>query len=290
MRRFLAGLGLLTAIVAAPASGQEEPRQRVAINFSGKVGDEVFACGQSYAGLGTPASTATPADFRFYVSSVALIDGDGAAVPLALDQDGIWQYSNVAMIDLEDGQGPCLSGNAGTNARVVGTVPDGDYRGIELEIGIPFDLNHNDPSLAPAPLNYTAMFWVWRTGYRFLKVDLQGKPTGHGHAMHANASGYAMHVGSTGCEGPAPTERPAEPCQRPNRVKVRFDDFDPASNVVVADLARLLQYSNLQFNEPDTAPGCMGDPADSDCAGVYRALGLPFGGHPGWEQVFLRAE
>ncbi|PJN92728.1 metallo-mystery pair system four-Cys motif protein, partial [Amaricoccus sp. HAR-UPW-R2A-40] len=44
--------------------------------------------------------------------------------------------------------------------------------GLAFEIGVPFDLNHGDPTLAPAPLDLTAMFWTWRGGYKFLKFEV----------------------------------------------------------------------------------------------------------------------
>jgi hypothetical protein len=55
---------------------------------------------------------------------------------------------------------------------------------------------------------------------------------------------------------------------------VELDDFDPHSDVVVADLAALLADSNIEFNTPDTLPGCQATPTDPDCDAVFANFGL----------------
>src|SRR5574343_335397 len=132
---------------------------------------EPFVCGRSYDKVGSAASRITPTDFRFYVSDVALLDAAGHATPLTLGQDGAWQYRNVALIDLEDGAGPCRNGTAATHPQLTGHLPPGDYRGVRLTVGLPMALNHADVTLAPPPLNLTAMFWNWQAGYKFFKFD-----------------------------------------------------------------------------------------------------------------------
>jgi hypothetical protein len=60
---------------------------------------------------------------------------------------------------------------------VKGSVPPGYYTGLAFKLGLPFDLDHGDATIAASPLNFTAMFWVWASGYRFLKIDLAaGRP------------------------------------------------------------------------------------------------------------------
>lgn len=51
----------------AAMTGAAGATQDVALRFKPVVGDKSFACGQSYEGIGTPASKITPTDFRFYV-------------------------------------------------------------------------------------------------------------------------------------------------------------------------------------------------------------------------------
>ncbi|MFQ5610047.1 MAG: MbnP family protein, partial [Woeseiaceae bacterium] len=60
---------------------------------------------------GAPADCASdrvgPAmsDLRFYVSDVRLHNVDGTETPLQLVENGRWQQSDIALIDLEDGTG-----------------------------------------------------------------------------------------------------------------------------------------------------------------------------------------
>ena len=50
-------------------------------------------------------------------------------------------------------------------------------------------------------------------------------------------------------------------------------DQNPAKNTVIVDLAKLFASTNLDTVQP-MPPGCMSDPTDQDCAGVYKSLGL----------------
>ncbi len=147
--------------------------KEVAINFEAWVGDREFSCGESYENIGTAKSTVTPTDFRFYVSNVALIDEDGNAVPLELEQDGKWQHEKVALLDFEDGTSACDNGTAEMRTMVVGTVPEGNYQSLQFTMGVPEQLNHEDAAIAPSPLNLTSMWWNWQGGYKFLRVDLE---------------------------------------------------------------------------------------------------------------------
>jgi hypothetical protein len=167
----LQAFALLAAAVLGGCANVPTERD-VEIRFGARVGEAEFRCGQSYAGIGTTNARITPTDFRFYVSDVELIDAAGRAVKLQLAQDGVWQFRDLALLDFEDGSGPCRGGTTGLNARVVGKAPPGDYRGISFTLGVPFALNHGDPTVAPSPLNLTAMFWSWQVGYKFVKVDI----------------------------------------------------------------------------------------------------------------------
>ncbi len=246
----------------------------VEIQFKGMVGDEAFACGTAYSGIGTGDSQLIPADFRLYVSNVRLVSG-GNEVPVELEQDGIWQYQNVAMLDFEDGSGPCANGNAAMNTVVKGKVPSGVYTGVKFDLGLPFELNHGNAAAAPSPLNFTAMFWNWRDGYKFLRVDsLDGD--------------FNMHLGSTGCGGGGPSQLPTS-CSAPNVGAVSIDGFNPTHSVIAADLKAALATTNIDVNEEGTAPGCMSNPDDNECATLLPMFGLTFpGGQPDAEpQTFF---
>lgn len=292
MFRICASAALATAALAActttPSTTAPTP---VTLRFAGAVNGADFRCGQSYDGVGVTRSRITPSDFRLFVSDVALVARDGSMVPLTLDQDGVWQYRGVALIDFEDGTGPCSMGTKAVRTTVTGTAPKGEYVGVRFTLGVPFALNHGDPTVAPTPLNVTAMFWNWQGGYKFLKFDTGSTgqpattappdPRGGG-----SASGFSVHLGSTMCASPSPKDPPSA-CQNPNQVKVAFDRFDAANQVIVADIGRVLAESNVDVNAPNTSPGCMSFPKDPDCPPVMRNLGLPYDGAPVGKQVLF---
>lgn len=233
----------------------------VEIRFSAHVGEQEFACGTTYEGIGTTRARLTPSDFRFYVSDIRLVTEDGTPVPVLLDQDGIWQLEDIALLDFENKQPPCVNGTVLTNRSIRGRIAPGTYTGLRFVLGIPFRRNHGDASVAPPPLSLTGMFWSWQDGYKFLRVD-------------STVEDLRLHLGSTGCFYARPGV--VGGCARPNRAEVWLQPFDWQHDVVVADLAALLAESDLTANQPNTPPGCMSDPGDADCVPIMRNLGIDF--------------
>lgn len=275
------GLMLFSALAAAIAA-----QQPVEIRFDARVGTEPARCGRAYADIGTAKAGLRFQDLRIYVSAVKLIDASGRAVPVTLTPDDQWQSDQVTLLDFEDGTGNC-NGNAATNRVVRGTVPAGDYRGLIFEIGVPQAVNHQDPTLAAAPLNVTALTWPWRVGYKFTTIDLQ---TSGGAGGPNAATGFSIHLGSTGCGEGSPMTAPSAPCANPNRPSYRLDGFDPAKSTVILDMSALLAGTDITVNAPKSASGCMSFPGDGDCLAIFDRLGLPFDGKPSTGQKWVRAE
>lgn len=263
--------------------------QEITITFDGRVGDEPFSCGETYSGLSSSETGVTPTDFRFYVSDVAVIDAEGNSVPVELEQDGKWQYQNVALLDFEDKTGACANGTVETRNIVTGTVPQGDYQGLQFTLGVPSQLNHEDAAIAPSPLNLTSMWWSWQGGYKFLRVDWENEATAmNNKQINQNIgsnSNFLIHIGSTGCQE---IGNQSYECSNPNRSDVVLENFDPESNVVVADLANLLSQTDLASNQPDTATGCMSSPEDMDCMPIFNNLGLSFNDKTAETPTFFR--
>jgi len=290
MKRFL--LAATAALVAGPALAD----MTVEIPFTAEIAGAPFACTASYTDLGSAATEVQLLDFRLFVSSANLIAADGTRVPVALDQDGAWQIETIALLDFEDGTGSCANGTPQVNTTLRGTVPDGEYRGLEFEVGVPFDWNHGDPTTAPAPLNLTAMFWNWRGGYKFVKIEFApvmamgmnaARAThseGHGHG---GPGGWMLHLGSTMCAAPEATTPPSEACANPNRVAVALPDFVPGESRVVIDPAAVVAGADLTQNTAETSPGCMSFPNDPDCNTVLPQLGLAFNAFPAEEQLLV---
>lgn len=275
-------------VVAMPAFAQT---QDVTIRFAAQVNGQPFECGKSYPDIGTTRSVMTPSDFRMYVSEVHLINRQGQAVKVELEQDKVWQLENIALLDFENAQGPCRNGTPAMNQTVRGRVPAGQYQGLRFTLGVPFARNHGDPTVAPAPLSSTAMFWNWQGGYKFLKFDaatsgqqsVMSPPAAHGGG---SASGFSVHLGSTSCASASKTTAPTA-CQQPNWVVVDFPAFDVNKHVVVADIGPVLAKANVDINTPGTSPGCMSFLGDADCVAIMPALGLPYMDHQaGKQQLF----
>jgi uncharacterized repeat protein (TIGR04052 family) len=268
---------VLASFGCGSSGGDAVSSQDVTIEFAGKVGVDDFVCGNTYDNLGANDNSLKLTDFRFYVQDVEVQSTDGTWAPVALTQNK-FQVDDVALLDFEDGCGGL--GTPDLNDVVSGTVPEGEYVGVSFKMGVPVDLNHADASTAAGPLGVTSMFWSWRGGYKFLRIDsgnIKDEPTI-----------WRMHLGSTGCGmTDDPTTPPEQPCTNGNRVDVNLEAFDPDSDVVVADVAALVDGAPLNENAEGTPAGCMAAPDDSDCGPIFDNLGLSFNGsEPGVQQFF----
>jgi uncharacterized repeat protein (TIGR04052 family) len=258
---------MLLALIMFPLAGvhAQDDMTTITLQFTGAVGDNVFSCDRIYEGLGSEGTATEFLDFRLYVHDIHLVNADDEKVALELMQDDVWQYENVALLDFEDGSGRCDVGNEVINATVEGMVPAGEYTGVVFKVGVPFDLNHNDTTLAPSPLNLTGMWWNWQIGYKFIRVDML--------AGDEDPIPWNIHLGSTGCDSPAAVVPPEDVCSRPNVMEVHFDEFDVENDVIVADLATLLDGVNLAESDP-MPPGCQAGFDDPDCPQLFPNLGL----------------
>src|SRR4029079_10322095 len=124
------------------------------------------------------------------------------------------------------------------------------------DLGVPFDLNHGNAATAPSPLNFSAMFWSWQLGYKFLRLDTPGGE-------------FNFHLGSMGCVSNGPSQ-PASSCSMLNVPTISLNGFDPAHSVIVADLKALLSQTDLGNNTPNTDAGCMSSPIDPDCGPLFN--------------------
>lgn len=297
--------GLLTAagaslLLAAPALAHDArgAKKPVDIAFSAVAGDKPVACGAPIAGLGANDTSAQLKDLRFYVSGVALVRGDGKAVPVTLAKDSAFRLtrgrSAVTLVDLENGTGACAEdGTKATNAHVRGTVPAATYKGVRYTVGVPPALNHTDLAAAPAPLNLASMGWSWQVGRKFLKIET-AEPS------------FMVHLGSTGCTGNPATGAKVK-CTSSNRAAVKLKSFDPARQNVAVDVRALLAGTTLTAPaapmggmtataaqmDMDMSSACMSGAGEMTCGPIFGALGIGWsdvsgGGaaHPAEQKVF----
>jgi uncharacterized repeat protein (TIGR04052 family) len=275
------------------------------------VGNKIARCGETYAGVGSSNASILLQDFRIYVSNARLIGRNGEETPIKLTPDGKWQNDQVTLLDFENASGNC-NGNADMNMSLRGEAPKGDYTGLAFDIGVPYEINHKDPTLASAPMNVTALTWPWRIGYKFTTIDLEttggamsamtpkkvsaqesghampGMRMGPGMKMGEAASGFSIHLGSTDCGEGSPMSAPTAPCGNPNRATYRLAKFDARKQTVVLDLAALLAKTDVTVNAPGSSSGCMSFADDDDCIAIMDRFGLGFRGKASSGQAFVR--
>lgn len=284
-------VALLASLLCGAASAEAKT---VEIRFAARVGDAPLKCGTSYTGVGLSRASIFLQDYRVYVSAFRLLAKDGREVPLKLVPDQLWQSEQVALLDFEDATGNC-NGNGPTNDRVRGTVPDGEYRGIVFELAVPFAVNHQDPTLAGPPLNFSALTWPWAIGYKFTTIDFDtgpaaASPAAAGPAGKDSATGFSVHLGSTECASSGPRVPPQAPCANPNRPVYLLAAFDPDKDLLVMDLGALLAGTDVTVNMPKSPSGCMSFPGDDDCIDIMDRFGLAFRGKASAGQKFFRVE
>jgi uncharacterized repeat protein (TIGR04052 family) len=196
-------------------------------------------------------------DLRFYISEIELLGASGETTRLKLHEDIPWQQADLALIDLEDGQGTCANGTSETTAYLVGSVPPGEYRGLRFTVGVPFERNHADPLSAAPPLDDPAMHWHWRSGYKFMRAGIK-----------TAGDGFWIHVGSAGCTG---TVGDIDSCRFPNRAAVALTEFRPNRDRVALDLKSF--FSDVDFDDGE-ATDCSSAPGETACIAPFAALGI----------------
>lgn len=256
--------------------------------------------------LVTPTTQSTDGqltDTRFYIANVVLLDASGNATPLVLtDNANQSAAGGVALIDFGHNTAIAtapVSCTTGYYTTLTGKVAPGTYTGISMTVGVParsadlaLRLNHTNAMdiTAPLPLQSADMAWSWQSGRKFMKI--QFRPT-TGLTTYAASTGayvsgstttdWNVHVGSTGCAGnPDPARKDAAgnlipvtetACTNPNRLGLKFDAFNAASQKITLDIAALFQQAELDFTYA-APPGCMSGVADPECAPIFKALGL----------------
>ena len=288
------GDGETAAVIQPPAP----VARTIAIQFAARAGNAAVSCGTPIAAVGTSGIASELRDLRFYVSEVALVDALGQSTPVELEAND-WQSGGVALIDLEDATGACI-GTQATNARISGTVPQGNYVGLRMTIGVPGQANHSDYATAKAPLDIQAMAWSWQAGRKFMKIEVNpvggvnrpGNPDAEPPVPSTTASTFNLHLGSTGCTG-NPATGEIVSCAAPNRMAVQLGAFDPASQKVVLDVQQLFM-SSLVTQDLGGPFGCMSGKTDPECPATFERLqidmatGQPIDG--GRQQTVFRAE
>ncbi len=240
------------------------------IHFRAAADGNTLICGRPLDEIGEAKTTINLADFRFLVSSVELIRYDGQAFPLALEQDGVWQRRDVALIDLENATGACEHGTAETRRVIRGSAPKGNYRGVRFMLGRPDRLDPADPAFAPqlraAGLDSTAA-----GAFEAMRIDLETGPALPDAALApAGAVRVALRLAS--------------------QIQVTLRDFQPERHAIVADVASLASRA-LAGPEPlSRSRVCEPVSTDAMCHEALRGLGFAVGTDAARPRLFFSAE
>lgn len=257
-------------------------RKQYTLRFAAQVGSEPLRCDASYPGIGLSGTELQLLDFKAYVRDIALVRANGEKYGLTLLEDGPWQHEGIALLDFEDGTGTCNTASPETRTEVVGRAAGhDDYVGVQLTLGVPEELNHLHLDRAEPPLDQPGMWWSWKAGYRFLRLDVRTR---------SNAA-WSFHLGADGCQG-----TPAEgfQCAATHEATVLVSDFDPETGRIVFDLAALFAQTDLDApagHVTEPAVGCMSEVTDPDCPPLLRHVGIDVGVGPSSDAVpFIRGE
>ena len=172
---------------------------------------------------------------QFYLADFQL---NGQTLLLQQNADTPWQQTRLALL------GTDCQNKGQWQLHFAEAVPLG---ALSFYLGVPAELNHQNPLTAVTPLNQADMFWNWQGGHKFFRLELQG-----------TAQSWALHLGSTGCKSASVLRPPAQPCEQPNLAKVRLP-YQGEANLTL-DLAPLL----ADFS-PSAAQSCMSDPLKHSC-------------------------
>lgn len=122
--------------------------------------------------------------FAALISSVALARADGGVLRL-------------------DGQHGFIDAERERLTFKLRNVPEGDYKGLEFQVGLPPEVNHADPAQWPAghPLNpiVNGLHWGWSGGYVFAAIEGRWRATAadeeRGFSYHLATDARLMTVG-----------------------------------------------------------------------------------------------
>ncbi len=126
---------------------------------------------------------------------------------------------------------------------------------INFTVGVPFALNHLNPLVQASPLNLPSMFWSWRAGHKFFRLDLQSPQ-----------DNWVFHLGSVGCESASVMRSPQTPCVQANRLNFNLAKQQQGSKLVL-HLDRLL--ANIELT---SSHSCLFHPGQTSCATLLENL------------------
>ncbi|WP_299073248.1 MbnP family copper-binding protein [uncultured Paraglaciecola sp.] len=199
----------------------------------------------------------------FFVSNLRLINDKNTQT--AILGSSPWQAENVVLIKpyLPD----CATNSAADvgiaaetltsnhNLQFLAPVDLDHYQQLSFTLAVPFELNHENPLQQPSPLNLPSMFWSWRAGHKFFRLDMQGP-----------SNNWAFHLGSVGCTAASTMRTPENECVQPNRVSFKLPKKADGTKLVL-HLDRLIANTPMQSDD-----SCLFHQGQQSCATLMSNL------------------
>lgn len=259
-------IGLMSLVFISSCSKIETnaPNTKVGhplqINFRHFYGDQEIGCNSQFTQtlwtqeeVGRVQQREWQIDrFGFYISDIYLGFKDKKyKLKLAPNR---WQSESLGLIWFAETCKDSASSNQVLRVKELGEWREKlreDWRNadsLELTLGVPFAENHKNPLSQASPLNLPEMFWSWRNGHKFLRLDMTS----------VDNQRWSFHLGSVGCSSASSLRPPEKQCLQHNRVTVKID-LSKSSQIeeealapsieVALDLAHLLSEVSLEQEE-----------------------------------------
>ncbi|MGS2719780.1 MbnP family copper-binding protein [Paraglaciecola aestuariivivens] len=203
--------------------------------------------------------------FAFFVSQLSFTTEQKILQPAL--QNSQWQSQQVSLLmpnlakcsDVKqtDATAAVKSISAASSQAIVFAEPIDLEQVTELHfsLGVPFALNHQNPLQQESPFNLPTMFWSWRAGHKFFRLDL-----------HNPQDNWVFHLGSVGCESASVMRGPKAECLQPNRVQYKLNKMQQGTKLVL-HLDRLFNGLVLQNEQ-----SCLFNTGQSSCQTLVHNL------------------
>lgn len=155
-----------------------------------------------------------------------------------------WQTSNTALLWFSANCGARQATEQGSNKTLTLNLPlqseqtFSNIAQLRFSLAVPFEINHANPLTQPSPINLAEMFWSWRLGHKFLRIDMSALEQAN------QPSTWNFHLGSTGCSSASSLRAPVKECEQSNRNTYTVNVGENATDLLKLDLKVLLEGIN----------------------------------------------
>ena len=215
---------------------------------------------------------------QFFISEVAVKDNNGQWQVWPLS-DNQYQSNNIALLGeycqtspvKQQADEQLTQGNWQLSFKQV--IDLSTFTQLRFTLGVPFSFNHQNPLLQTSPLNVPQMFWVWQSGHKFFRLDIEEQIEEQIEAAKGldQKDHWQFHLGSTGCQSPSPLRPPNKTCINANQTKIIMDINTKGTKPqrIAVDLAALLLGLSLTNQN-----SCQSEPDNAPCLVLFEHLGL----------------